>query len=137
MSGHFSDTLIEAIREVLDQGEQVILFQNRRGYSPIIECKTCGNSPQCPHCDVSLTYHQYKNQLRCHYCGYHMAMPLTCPACHSVELDSKGLGTEQVVKELKSCFLILLLVEWIKTLHVGNLAMKKSLLPLNKKKLIS
>ena len=104
MSGHFSDTLIEAIREVLDQGEQVILFQNRRGYSPIIECKTCGNSPQCPHCDVSLTYHQYKNQLRCHYCGYHMAMPLTCPACHSVELDSKGLGTEQVVKELEKLF---------------------------------
>ncbi|MBV1923665.1 MAG: primosomal protein N', partial [Flavobacteriaceae bacterium] len=74
MKGHFSDRLIEEIKEALENNEQVILFQNRRGYSPVVECTTCGVSPQCPNCDVSLTYHQYKNQLRCHYCGHHMAM---------------------------------------------------------------
>lgn len=104
MTGHFSDRLMEEIREALDNGEQIILFQNRRGYSPVVECTTCGVSPQCPNCDVSLTYHQYKNQLRCHYCGHHMAMPVACIACGSETLDTKGFGTEQIETELKSLF---------------------------------
>jgi len=104
MKGHFSDRLLEEMKEVLELGEQVILFQNRRGYSPIVECTTCGTSPQCPNCDVSLTFHQYKNELRCHYCGYHMAMQLSCMACGSDTLDTKGFGTEQIETELKALF---------------------------------
>ncbi|WP_298894632.1 primosomal protein N' [uncultured Psychroserpens sp.] len=104
MQGHFSDRLIEEMTETLKNGHQIILFQNRRGFSPIVECHTCGHSPQCPNCDVSLTFHQYKNQLRCHYCGYNTVMPKTCDACGSLELDSKGLGTEQVEQEAKLLF---------------------------------
>ncbi len=104
MQGHFSDTLLEGINDALKEGEQVILFQNRRGYSPVVECNTCGHSPQCPNCDVSLTYHNYKNQLRCHYCGYHMAMLQNCMACGSTELSTKGFGTEQIEKELIDLF---------------------------------
>ena len=104
MSGHFSDTLIEEITNALSLGEQVILFQNRRGYSPIIECLTCGHVPQCPQCDVSLTYHKHKNQLRCHYCGYSMAKPTNCHACTSVHLTTKGFGTEQIQQELIELF---------------------------------
>jgi primosomal protein N' (replication factor Y) (superfamily II helicase) len=104
MTGHFSDTLIEEITNALSLGEQVILFQNRRGYSPIIECLTCGHVPQCPQCDVSLTYHKYKNQLRCHYCGYSMAKPTNCHACSSVHLTTKGFGTEQIQQELVELF---------------------------------
>jgi len=104
MKGHFSDRLLEEMSAVLELGEQVILFQNRRGYSPIVECTTCGTSPQCPNCDVSLTFHQYKNELRCHYCGYHMAMQLSCMACGSDTLDTKGFGTEQIETELKALF---------------------------------
>lgn len=104
MTGHFSDILLEEMREVLKNGEQVILFQNRRGFSPVVECTTCGISPQCPNCDVSLTFHQHKNQLRCHYCGYHMAMMQSCIACGSETLDTKGFGTEQIETELKTLF---------------------------------
>lgn len=104
MHGHFSDRLIEEMTETLKNKYQIILFQNRRGFSPIVECNTCGHSPQCPNCDVSLTFHQYKNQLRCHYCGYNTVMPKTCEACGSVELDSKGFGTEQVEQEAKLLF---------------------------------
>ncbi|WP_289063594.1 primosomal protein N' [uncultured Zobellia sp.] len=104
MKGHFSERLFLAIEEALEAGEQVILFQNRRGYAPIMECTTCGHSPQCPNCDVSLTYHQYKKQLRCHYCGYHMALQVSCQACGSQTLDTKGFGTEQVEKELETLF---------------------------------
>ena len=104
MSGHFSDTLIEEITNALSLGEQVILFQNRRGYSPIIECLTCGHVPQCPQCDVSLTYHKHKNQLRCHYCGYSMAKPTNCHSCTSVHLTTKGFGTEQIQQELIELF---------------------------------
>ncbi|TGD58179.1 replication restart helicase PriA [Flavobacterium humi] len=104
MNGHFSLSLIEAIAEALSNGEQVILFQNRRGYSPVIECMTCGHVPQCAQCDVSLTYHKYKNQLRCHYCGYSMAKPNSCHACSSIDLTSKGFGTEQIELELKALF---------------------------------
>lgn len=104
MKGHFSDRLIEAIQEALDLGEQVILFQNRRGYAPILECQQCGNSPQCPNCDVSLTYHHYRDQLRCHYCGHAMAMQKSCIACGSNELSTKGFGTEQIAHELAELF---------------------------------
>ena len=104
MTGHFSATLIEAISSALSLGEQVILFQNRRGYSPIIECLTCGNVPQCQQCDVSLTYHQHKNQLRCHYCGYSMAKPTHCHSCSSIDLITKGFGTEQIEQELQVIF---------------------------------
>jgi primosomal protein N' (replication factor Y) len=104
MTGHFSDRLIDEMSETLKEGYQIILFQNRRGFSPIVECNTCGHSPQCPNCDVSLTFHQFKNELRCHYCGYHMAMQQQCRACGSVELDSKGFGTEQVEEEVKTLF---------------------------------
>ena len=104
MTGHFSDRLLEEMREALANGEQIILFQNRRGYSPVVECTTCGIAPQCPNCDVSLTFHQHKNQLRCHYCGYHMAMMQSCIACGSETLDTKGFGTEQIETELKSLF---------------------------------
>lgn len=104
MTGHFSQSLIEVITEALSLGEQVILFQNRRGYSPVIECMTCGHVPQCTQCDVSLTYHKFKNQLRCHYCGFTMAKPTRCHACSSIDLTSKGFGTEQIELELNTLF---------------------------------
>ncbi|MCJ7756776.1 MAG: primosomal protein N' [Gillisia sp.] len=101
MKGHFSDRLLEEIKITLEEGEQVILFQNRRGYSPILECNSCGHSPQCPNCDVSLTFHHHSNQLRCHYCGYHIAMQKKCMACDSVDLTTKGFGTEQIETQLQ------------------------------------
>ncbi|WP_273567222.1 replication restart helicase PriA [Maribacter halichondriae] len=104
MKGHFSERLLEEIQDSLSLGEQIILFQNRRGYAPIVECTTCGHSPQCPNCDVSLTYHQYKKQLRCHYCGHHMALQESCLACGRPTLDTKGFGTEQVEQELHKLF---------------------------------
>ena len=104
MKGHFSERLLEEIAETLDNGEQVILFQNRRGFAPIMECTTCGHAPQCPNCDVSLTYHQHRKQLRCHYCSYHIALQETCQACGNATLDTKGFGTEQVEQELNTLF---------------------------------
>ncbi|MCA0153671.1 replication restart helicase PriA [Winogradskyella vincentii] len=104
MKGHFSDRLIEEMTVALDDGQQIILFQNRRGFSPIVECVTCGHSPQCPNCDVSLTYHQFRNQLRCHYCGYNSAMMNNCEACGNASLDTKGFGTEQIEEEVKVLF---------------------------------
>jgi primosomal protein N' (replication factor Y) len=104
MTGHFSDLLIEEIAEALSLSEQVILFQNRRGYSPIIECLTCGHVPHCQQCDVSLTFHKHKNQLRCHYCGYSIAKPTHCHSCSSIDLTTKGFGTEQIEQELISLF---------------------------------
>lgn len=104
MTGHFSDLLIEEITEALSLGEQVILFQNRRGFSPIIECLTCGHVPHCQQCDVSLTFHKHKNQLRCHYCGYSIAKPTHCHSCSSIDLTTKGFGTEQIEQELASLF---------------------------------
>lgn len=104
MNGHFSDTLLEEITNALALEEQVILFQNRRGFSPLLECMSCGHVPQCPNCDVSLTYHKFKNQLRCHYCGYAIAKPTNCHQCSSVELITKGFGTEQIELELASIF---------------------------------
>ncbi len=104
MKGHFSDVLIQEMSDTLQDGQQIILFQNRRGFSPIVECNTCGNSPQCPNCDVSLTYHQYRDQLRCHYCGYQTVMIKSCMACGSIDLDSKGLGTQQIESEVQMIF---------------------------------
>ena len=104
MTGHFSDTLISEISNALSIGEQVILFQNRRGFSPVVECMTCGHVPQCQQCDVSLTYHKHKNQLRCHYCGYSIAKPTHCHACSSIDLTTKGFGTEQIQQELIALF---------------------------------
>lgn len=104
MDGHFSDELIERMQETLGNGEQIMLFQNRRGYSPYIECITCGHVPQCPNCDVSLTYYKYKEALKCHYCGYHIAKPTHCHHCHSLDLSTKGFGTEQIELELKKLF---------------------------------
>ena len=103
--GHFSDILLEAMTQTLAQGKQVILLQNRRGYAPYLQCEHCDTIPQCPHCDVSLTYHQLQNQLRCHYCGYTIVKPVSCPACQSYNtLQTKGLGTEKVEEELMQFF---------------------------------
>ena len=103
--GHFSDTLLEAMTQTLAQGKQIILLQNRRGYAPYLQCEHCDTIPQCPHCDVSLTYHQLQNQLRCHYCGYTIVKPVSCPACQSYNtLQTKGLGTEKVEEELMQFF---------------------------------
>ncbi|WP_019038162.1 replication restart helicase PriA [Psychroflexus tropicus] len=104
MTGHFSETLLKAIESTLKEGQQIILFQNRRGYSPILECNTCGHAPQCPNCDVSLTYHKHNNSLRCHYCGYHIAMQTKCMACGSTDVTTKGFGTEQIETELNALF---------------------------------
>ncbi len=104
MKGHFSERLFMEMEETLKDGAQIILFQNRRGFAPLMECLTCGHTPQCPNCDVSLTYHQYRNQLRCHYCGHHTALPEICFACGSPDLDTKGFGTEQIEKEVSELF---------------------------------
>ena len=104
MTGHFSDALIKAIQQTLSEGRQVLLYQNRRGYAPIVQCTHCGTVPQCPHCDVSLTFHQGSQQLRCHYCGYSIPMYKTCVACGSIDLKTKGVGTEQISKELSELF---------------------------------
>lgn len=104
MEGHFSDELLIHMQEALAKGEQIMLFQNRRGFSPYIECMTCGHVPQCSSCDVSLTYYKYKNTLSCHYCGYSIAKPTHCHECHSLDLSTKGFGTEQVELELKKLF---------------------------------
>ena len=104
MNGHFSDRLLKMMNEALEEKEQVILFQNRRGFSPVVECTTCGVSPQCPNCDVSLTYHKFRKELKCHYCHYQRAMPNSCGACGSNTLDTKGFGTEQIELELKELF---------------------------------
>ncbi len=104
MQGHFSLDLIERIQKSLKRGKQVIIFQNRRGYSPVMECTTCGHVPQCPSCDVSLTVHKINNTLRCHYCGYKMAIQKRCLACSSTNLRLSGFGTEQIEQEAKSLF---------------------------------
>ena len=104
MTNHFSDRLITEIKDTLQSGSQVILFQNRRGYSPVVSCNTCGHTPECPNCDVSLKFHQYRNQLRCHYCSYTMSMQISCGACGGSEIDTKGFGTEQIQQEIELLF---------------------------------
>ncbi|MFD2514309.1 primosomal protein N' [Pontibacter locisalis] len=101
MHSHFSGKLLTAIEERLQRQEQVILFQNRRGYAPFISCDECSWIPKCNFCAVSLSYHKYNNELRCHYCGYHERMPHDCPACGATTLKSMGFGTEKVEDELK------------------------------------
>ena len=104
MHGPFSPLLLARVREALDNGEQAILFQNRRGYSPLLECKQCGWVPRCQNCDVSLTYHRAMNQLTCHYCGATYAVPAECPACGSKNLWAKGYGTEKIETEIQDIF---------------------------------
>ena len=104
MNGPFSPTLLLKVREALERGEQAILFQNRRGYAPMIECKRCGWVPHCQHCDVSLTFHRNLNQLTCHYCGYTYQVPAECPACGSRELQTRGYGTEKIEDEVRAIF---------------------------------
>lgn len=104
MKGHFSNQLINAIQNVLENKEQVILFQNRRGFSPVIACKICGVTPQCVQCDVSLTYHKLSDELKCHYCDYTQKQTSTCVACGSSEIAYLGLGTEQVENEIQELF---------------------------------
>jgi primosomal protein N' (replication factor Y) len=104
MNGPFSPILLNKVREALEHGEQAILFQNRRGYAPVIECKQCGWVPHCQHCDVSLTLHRNLNQLTCHYCGYTYQVPTECPACGCKELRTKGYGTEKIEAEVQDIF---------------------------------
>lgn len=104
MSGQFSPMLLEKIRIALENKEQIILFQNRRGFAPMIECRTCGWVPRCKNCDVSLTYHKGINQLTCHYCGYTYQVPKSCPACGGVEMINRGFGTEKVEDDIKFIF---------------------------------
>ena len=96
--------LFELMNDALDKKEQVILFQNRRGYSPFVECFSCGHIPKCTRCDVSLTYHKYKKRLTCHYCGYSVPMPDRCDECGSPEIKTRGFGTEKIEDEIKKLF---------------------------------
>jgi len=104
MHGPFSPLLLVKAREALERGEQVILFQNRRGYAPMLECKQCGWVPRCQHCDVSLTFHRNLNQLSCHYCGYTYQVPQECPACGCKELMTRGYGTEKIEDQVRDIF---------------------------------
>jgi len=104
MKGHFSTLLIENIKSALDRKEQVILFQNRRGFAPMLECSVCAWTPMCKNCDVSLTYHKQFNQLRCHYCGYSSALFSACQACGSTDIKIKGFGTEKIEDDLSVLF---------------------------------
>ena len=104
MNGPFSPLLLQHIREALEQHAQVILFQNRRGFAPMVECHTCGWVPRCKNCDVSLTYHKGLRQLTCHYCGYTMPVPRRCPACEGTDLRSRGFGTEKIEDDIRALF---------------------------------
>ena len=104
MRSILSPELYKLIETALEKKEQIILFQNRRGYSPFVECFTCGWIPKCKNCDVSLTYHKYKKRLTCHYCGYNQPLHDSCDECGSVEVKTRGFGTEKIEVELKSIF---------------------------------
>ncbi len=104
VQGIFSNFLIEKIGEALDKKEQVILFQNRRGYAVRMICHTCESMPTCKYCDVTLTYHKKTNLLKCHYCGYAIEVPHECPTCHSTDIEMKGFGTEKVEDTLAELF---------------------------------
>ena len=104
MNGPFSPLLLSKVREALERGEQAILFQNRRGYAPMIECKQCGWVPHCQHCDVSLTFHRNLNQLTCHYCGHTYQVPTDCPNCGCTQLQTRGYGTEKIEAEVHDIF---------------------------------
>lgn len=102
--GPFSYDLIKEIKQTLDEGEQIILFQNRRGYAPVVECKSCGWVPHCPHCDVALTYHKQMHTLTCHYCGYTCNIPDSCPSCGEQHFFTRGFGTEKVEDKVQELF---------------------------------
>ena len=102
MTGPFSPRLLAAVREALKRGEQAILFQNRRGFAPMVECRQCGWVPKCPDCDVSLTFHKNLNVLTCHYCGYTMRVPEECPCCESKDIRGRGYGTEKIEDEIRN-----------------------------------
>lgn len=104
MAGPFSPLLLARVREALEHGEQAILFQNRRGFAPVVECHQCGWVPTCQHCDVSLTYHRQMNQLTCHYCGYTYRVPTECPCCGSTDLRTRGFGTEKIEEQVREVF---------------------------------
>ena len=104
MTGAYSPQLLAAVREALKNGEQAILFQNRRGFAPMIECKVCGWVPKCKNCDVSLTLHKSINLLTCHYCGYTYPVPTECPNCGSAELMGRGIGTERIEDQISEIF---------------------------------
>lgn len=101
MKGSFSQKLINALKENMEQGGQSLVFRNRRSYSPMVQCDNCGQIPKCPHCNVSLSYHRYNNTLRCHYCDYTSLFSSRCPQCSSGELVARGAGTERVEEELR------------------------------------
>ncbi len=104
VQGDFSDLMVDTISSALERKEQVILFQNRRGFAPLLECQACGWIPQCKSCDISLTYHKAIHRLKCHYCGYQEPVPTTCSSCGSNGMLDKGLGTEKIEEELKQLF---------------------------------
>ena len=104
MEGPFSPLLLREMQQALQRGKQVILFQNRRGYAPMVICKQCGWVPSCQHCDVSLTLHRNMNQLTCHYCGYTYQVPVECPACGCKDLQARGFGTEKIEAEVATLF---------------------------------
>ena len=104
MHGPFSPLLLQKVREALERNEQAILFQNRRGWAPMIECSQCGWVPRCEHCDVSLTLHRNLNQLTCHYCGFSYQIPDKCPACGNKELKGRGYGTEKIEDQIREIF---------------------------------
>lgn len=104
MAGPFSPLLLTRIREALERGEQAILFQNRRGFAPVIECHQCGWVPTCQHCDVKLTLHRQLNQLTCHYCGYTYRVPTVCPCCEGTDLRTHGYGTEKIEEQVREVF---------------------------------
>ncbi|MDX1666675.1 MAG: primosomal protein N', partial [Saprospiraceae bacterium] len=101
MRSHFTTALLDQMKHTMERGEQVILFQNRRGYAPTYECSNCGWHAECVHCDVSLTYHKHSEKLKCHYCGYQTNLPAGCPACGDRQLKLQGFGTEKIEDELK------------------------------------
>ncbi len=101
MTGPFSPVLLSHVREALSHGQQAILFQNRRGWAPMVECRQCGWVPRCQHCDVSLTLHRNLNQLTCHYCGFTYQIPAQCPCCGSKELEGRGYGTEKIEDQVR------------------------------------
>lgn len=102
--GSLSKSLFEGIQNAIEKGEQVMLFQNRRGFSPYVQCDDCGDIPDCPNCDISLTYHKYKNRLNCHYCGFSTKISSSCRKCGSKKIKTKGIGTEKLEEELSILF---------------------------------
>jgi len=104
MHGPFSPLLLTRMREALERGEQAILFQNRRGFAPVVECHQCAWVPTCQYCDVPLTYHRQLNQLTCHYCGYTYRVPTECPCCGGTDLRTRGYGTEKIEEQVREVF---------------------------------